>query len=672
MIVPGMTADLVEPVTEIYQEAELRILRTISTSLAEGLDAPDWEVRQLARVQDVRERLTRELNDVNPLAAAEVRRTLDSAYSLGQASAYRDAHKALDPLQAVTSARAAAVARLAADTGKGLDSFLPGILRRVDDVYRSVVAEVTGSVLAGAEGRREATQRAISSWLSKGITGVATARGQMDLPTYATMAVRTATARAAISGHVDTAGDLGLDLVVIHPGPRACKICDDWARAILSTTGETGTLRRNDAATGKSIEVKVSASLDDARRAGWGHPNCRCGCASFIPGVTSTKTIERPPWDQEGYQAQQQQRAIERQIRGWKQADALAITPAAKADAKAKIAAWQKAQREHMAANPDLKRQSSREQIGGLHSGRSPREAGAERIKPDPKTPEPPSATPKLDKFTRLTMPEAYADAAKPRTVNPGYGDSAGRYDVNCTYVVSAVEMRARGLDVIARPLPGKRAGRSLVEISSEWTAPEGGARQFSPIRGGQVSLERQIQESWPDGARGIIHIDWKGGAAHVFNVERRDGKVLYHEGQIPDVDAAGYFADRHPGRPMWILRTDDLDMTDALADVVYPGDGPAAARIVEAVANREAAAAAAEVARKAEIDRQRGEREAARQTPEGQIREAENEVDLARRIIGNLLDAGRDWDDDAVQRYVSRQADAERKLNELRRARWD
>lgn len=365
MISPSLGADLAEPVADIYRDAELRILERIATALGTGLEAPDWEVQQLARLQRIRQGILDELAMLNPMAAAEIMQALTEAYGSGILSAFADVGDAVPHLNPTADARAAAVATLAAETVRGVASAQAPILRAVDDIYRAVIAQVVSVATTGAIGRQEAVQSALRQFTRAGLSVIPTRRGTMNLSDYVQMAVRTATSRTALAGHLDTMDRAGLDLVVIHPGPRACKICDDWARKVLSRSGQTGVLRLDSVRSDRQVAVTVDDTLAAARAAGWGHPNCRCALQTYLPGITRRDTIERPRWDQEGYEAQQRQRGIERQIRGWKVAQATAITPEEKAAAGARVKAWQQAQRDLLDQHPYLKRQSAREQIGG-------------------------------------------------------------------------------------------------------------------------------------------------------------------------------------------------------------------------------------------------------------------------------------------------------------------
>lgn len=366
-ISPAIGENAAEYVADVYRAAELRILARIMDALGQGLDAPDWDVEALARIQVLREQVLAELDAAGPLVAARIREVLAAAYGTGEAALFADVRGIIGALQGAPLEHAAGVAALATEATSALGSMAPGILRRTDDILRTVVAEATSSVVIGAETRAEAVQRILVRLAadSPDMLFVPTRSGRMSLPTYATMAVRTATARAAVQGQLDTMAANGLDLVIINPGPRACDICDRWARAVLARTGRPGTLWVENLGGPGQVQVKVADTLDAARRAGWGHPNCRCSVGAYLPGITDPSVIRRPRWDQSAYEAQQRQRTIERTIRKWKERLAVSLpgTPT-EAEARREVARWQGVMRDHLDRHPELKRQSWREQLG--------------------------------------------------------------------------------------------------------------------------------------------------------------------------------------------------------------------------------------------------------------------------------------------------------------------
>lgn len=358
---PAWAASLAEAVARIYEGAEVTILRQIAQALAVGVDDPWWERDVLQRLQSLRPGVLAELQRVNPHAAQAIVEALEEAYGVGVLSGFRDLGT-----QPVPVAQTAAVEALAAATIAKTGEAMPRILRAADDVAGTVVMKVLQGTVTGTTLRRDALQAALNGLARAGLQGVQVGRGQMGLADYARMAVRTGTAQAMIDGHVASLAALDVDLVTVKPGPRACEVCDDWAGKVLTVTGQAGTFEMETfAGSGpRMLKVRVDATLAEARAAGWGHPNCRCALAGYMPGLTKRASVtDRPEWDQRGYNAQQTQRRLERAIREAKALEAVAITPEAAAAARGKVRERQAKLRAHLAANPFLKRQSAREQL---------------------------------------------------------------------------------------------------------------------------------------------------------------------------------------------------------------------------------------------------------------------------------------------------------------------
>ncbi len=354
-------------IARAYQQAELEILALIKRRLLLGadLDDLDWATARLSEVQVLRRQAVAVLSKVNGQLAAQLNGSLGRAYDAGGASALRDAsgHTPERPTAVSSATRTASVRALAGSITGSLAERLPSMLRQMEDDYARVVNDAVLKVQAGGTDRRTATGQALQAAYGKGLS--VGPNGKMNLPDYVTMATRTGVANASIQGHVDTLAENGLDLVYIHPGPRHCETCDQWAnKPLWRGTGPAGPVVVEDVQTGKPRTIQVYGTLEQAKAAGWGHPNCRCNVGVYLPGASRLPT-PRPKWDEDGYEAQQGQRAIERKIREWKTRAALATTPEEIARSNAKVREWQAAQRAHLAQHPALKRQSARESING-------------------------------------------------------------------------------------------------------------------------------------------------------------------------------------------------------------------------------------------------------------------------------------------------------------------
>ncbi|WP_130012147.1 phage minor capsid protein [Serinicoccus sediminis] len=360
---PGYGERLAVRVSSLYAAAELSLLRRIARALAAGDDGPAWAVGKLAQLDLIRARAGTDMAALTQQAAGEVRSVLTEAFTTGQALAVGDLDRyGLDVRLA--PAKANAVERLAAETLQVLAPVGARILRASLDIYTQVVAEASSTILLGANTRRDAAQQALDRLTTNGVRSFTdTAGRRWQAESYVEMAVRTSAGQAAVQGHVDQLQANSLDLVIVSNSPRECDLCRPWEGKVLSLSGGVaGTIERQSLTTGELVTVRVAGTLDDARRAGLQHPNCRHGVSAYLPGAT---TVPRSTEDTDERVAQEQrQRAIERNIRRWKTRQATALTPEAEAKATAKVRQWQAAMREHLAATEGLTRKSAREQVG--------------------------------------------------------------------------------------------------------------------------------------------------------------------------------------------------------------------------------------------------------------------------------------------------------------------
>lgn len=594
----------VQAIARAYSDAEARILMRLTAALAAGLEAPEWETKTLGRLQRLRQEAVNELATADELAAAMIEGRLNALYMTGGRDVLKDVGTDIAPEALASGTMRNAVRRIATELGAGIGQAQTAMLRATDDAYRQIVGEVTTTVVARGQSKRDALRDAVQRFFGKGLPSFTDSAGRKwRIQDYANMAVRTGFAAAQIQGHEDALDAAGLDLVIVEPGPRACDICDEWARKVLIRGGGSpGTYWRDNALTGQGMSVKVDDSLDAARAAGFQHPNCRCSIRAFIPGVTKRSEIERPPWDEEGYKRQQQQRGHERNVREAKIALATAQAsgdPAEIAKAQRRLAARQGALRDHLAANPTLKRRSDREQILGPRDGGQPERPRTPRTPPQPSPTEaevtariaaadaaaerradgierPASEVELMQRFRRLDEPETVG--AIVTKSNPGGDSRVDRdYLTNCHYVVAAVEMRARGYDVVARPTV-KQLGRYNRQIEDDYL----GDRTFTMLRdskgfsGSMLDWIEDQAKAMPVGARGYVTGNWaRGGGGHIWNWEKTAAGVVYHEGQIKahDSEKARMNVLGLQRNSLAIMRTDDLEPSPTLLGAVQAPD---------------------------------------------------------------------------------------------------
>ncbi|MFF9034021.1 phage minor capsid protein [Streptomyces sp. NPDC014892] len=381
---PGMVEDLAEHTRDLYADAEERLLGIVARQLAAGLDAPGWVERKLAAVQQLRRASQAVVDELGKAVTLEVFDVVAEAYNTGHRAAVAELGALSDDARALVddiTPNAQAVDRLAQETVDVVTSTHRSILRAVVDRFRAIVAEVTATPLLGTGTRRQATQDAMRRFADEGIRAFTDRAGrQWQLTSYAEMAVRTSVARAATEAHMRTLSDAGIDLVYVSDAPRECPLCRPWEGRVLAIDGPTGerTVEVEHAIDdGRMIPVRVAGTLDEARLAGFQHPNCRHSVSAYTPGLTR---IEQAESDPAGYEAGQRQRAIERHIRKHKRREAAAVTPEAQRAARLKVRQWQGAMRSHLAAHPDLRRLRHREQPGASNLPEKRTEATPEQV----------------------------------------------------------------------------------------------------------------------------------------------------------------------------------------------------------------------------------------------------------------------------------------------------
>ncbi|MGC9536581.1 phage minor capsid protein [Streptomyces sp. UG1] len=379
-----MVEPLADRTRDLYADAEARLLGIIARQLAAGLDAPGWAERKLAAVQQLRRASQAVVDELGKAVTLEVFDVVAEAYNEGHRAAVAELGALSDDARALVddvTPNAQAVDRLALETVDVVTSTHRSILRAVVDRFRAIVAEVTATPLLGTGTRRQATQDAMRRFADEGIRAFVDRAGRRwQLTSYAEMAVRTSVGRAATEAHMRTLSTAGIDLVIVSDAPRECPLCRPWEGRVLTIGGPDGERVvevEHAIDDGRMIPVRVAGSLDEARRAGLQHPNCRHSVSAYTPGLT---TVEQAVSDPAGYEAGQRQRAIERHIRKYKKREAAAVTPEAQRAARLKVRQWQGAMRTHLAAHPDLRRLRHREQPGASNLPEKRTEATPEQV----------------------------------------------------------------------------------------------------------------------------------------------------------------------------------------------------------------------------------------------------------------------------------------------------
>ncbi|UAJ80161.1 hypothetical protein IT072_03690 [Leifsonia sp. ZF2019] len=217
----------------------------------------------------------------------------------------------------ITATSSSAIAQLTLDLTSRLETVNARILRYPQDAYQQIISETAPINLLGGETRLRVQQIAVQRFLADGIDGFTDrADRRWRIGTYAEMAGRTATQRAYQDAGVWRMQQSGVNLVTVVRGLDSCKKCAGWSGKILSTSGDPSDVIVPHAIEDRTVAVRVDGTVQDARNAGWGHPNCRCQLVAYLPGLTIPQdaTTYNPKAEAE----RERQRALERRVRAAK------------------------------------------------------------------------------------------------------------------------------------------------------------------------------------------------------------------------------------------------------------------------------------------------------------------------------------------------------------------
>lgn len=358
-------------VVAVYAAGEQRLLTgssaLVKAAMADPALVPGLRGRLAALAAEVANSI---LGKVRSLAngVADVAARNGNNTAARQVRALERDHAAFhaSPISRILPHNITASAAMASDLNVRLTGAALRITRFADDAYKAATTggalaqinparDVINDVLTRATGA-EAQAQAWRELTSRGVTGFTDTKGrEWNLSTYVEMAVRTATQRAYNASHRERLTLAGITFFTPSNTGRPCRLCAPWEGKVLADVGSS-------TVTEDGHTFDVAATIEEAMAAGLFHPNCEHTLLAYLPGVTMLRTTEWTERDEQRYRNTQQLRALEREVRKHKQAQAAALTDMERLRAGHRVRAAQAAIRDHVAAT-GLNRRSRREQL---------------------------------------------------------------------------------------------------------------------------------------------------------------------------------------------------------------------------------------------------------------------------------------------------------------------
>lgn len=193
-------------------------------------------------------------------------------------------------------------------------------LRMTDDVYRQTVNRVQLAMSTGSMTLQQAIDIAVKDFLDQGINCIVYRDGRrVNIADYVRMALRTTATRAALQGKSAKYKALGYDTVQVSSYGMCSKTCEPWqGRIYIEDTFSMwdGEVREQGGILwGKSNYCgKWFPLLSSAIEKGLFHPNCRHTILLWRDGDPLPESVDNSDSERR-YKLEQQQRALEREIR---------------------------------------------------------------------------------------------------------------------------------------------------------------------------------------------------------------------------------------------------------------------------------------------------------------------------------------------------------------------
>lgn len=368
MLTPEYLQSVPDAMVELYAQAEADILADMARRI-NGFDmfipSAQYQMQMLEEMGALRSDIVRELSRLTGKSKKELTTIMREAGMetlAADEAIYRAAGLSSSPAAASSAVQEVLAAGLK-KTGGLFTNLTKTTANTATKQFERALDRAYMQISSGAIDPATATKNAIKSLAKDGVGAITYPSGHVD-------SLEVAVRRAVITGVNQTCGkmqearadELGCDLMELtaHAGARPSHA--EWQGQIVSRSGRPGYLSLDDIGYGTGAGFK-----------GW---NCSHDWRPYFEGMPRTyskellDSYEAKDYEYNGqkmteYEALQQQRSIERNLRRWKRENvAMKAAGLGTTESAAKIAKWQGAQKNFI-NQTGLKRQTERESIAG-------------------------------------------------------------------------------------------------------------------------------------------------------------------------------------------------------------------------------------------------------------------------------------------------------------------
>lgn len=322
-------------IVRIFEEIEQRLIRSLKLNLGrhrkeeeqEEFDWSAWQAEKLRGLEKFRRENAAIMAEYTEQIDSETRQIMKEQFDEGMngvdvppAEPVTDVPAEIRPEPQFFGVDTTKVNNLIEDITYLEKNAETAALRLTDDVYRQTVNRVQLAMGTGSMTLQQAIDTAVKDFLDNGVNCIVYRDGRrVNIADYVRMALRTTATRAALQGKSAKYKALGYDTVQVSSYSMCSKTCEPWqGRIYIEDTFSMwdGEVREQGGILwGKSNYCgKWFPLLSSAIEKGLFHPNCRHSISLWRDGDPLPESVDNTDSERR-YKLEQQQRALEREIR---------------------------------------------------------------------------------------------------------------------------------------------------------------------------------------------------------------------------------------------------------------------------------------------------------------------------------------------------------------------
>lgn len=318
-ITPEQLNIFTEPVTDIYRALENEIFLMVAKRLKTSKDISadtvfEWQIDKMNQLRLINEDTIKALSQATGLAEKEIRKAIRDTGIVTIESVDQELKDIYPPLP-IPSHIDTILESFVNQTFREIDNFVNQTLittnygeGTVTRMYRKIVEETTGKVLAGMTTTNKAIAETVIRWADKGIETAFIDRGGhvWSLERYAETVIRSTVNRTYNELRMSRMADYGVDLVLVSSLPDPREICSH-------IQGKVASMKRPE---------ENDSKYPSIYEFGYGEPggirgiNCRHMFFPFVEGLMENNQRQYSSEEMEkNRELRQKQRYYERQVR---------------------------------------------------------------------------------------------------------------------------------------------------------------------------------------------------------------------------------------------------------------------------------------------------------------------------------------------------------------------